>query len=202
MDIQKKIGQLNNTAHQSKEPVLMAILRTTIEMLRDRGYSNVQACQSVDQVISNMSDSRHIVSGSGPNVIHVFFHNEERVGVKTLRTWVENSVADRIIVASLEGPTAFTRKEAEQYYKQVQFFMFRDLCVNITKHTLVPLHEKITKEMVPVKVSNEQMPQLWTNDKVSQYYAFEVGDIVRITRTCGTQEPIYYYRIVRSPPVS
>lgn len=173
-------------------------------MLKDRGYTNIQCCQTLEEVTQNMSENRHIVYGGGSKIIHVYFHNEDRVGVKQLRTWIENSTADNIIVISLEGPTAFTRKEAEINYPHVQFFLFRELCVNITKHVLVPKHEKTTLSELPftTSASGNEVPSLYTTDKISQYYAYEPGDVIRITRTVGTQEPVYYYRIVVPPPSS
>lgn len=169
-------------------------------MLKDRGYVNIQACQTIEEISQNMVESRYIVSGSGGESIQVFFHNEDRVGVKQLRTWVENCMADKIIIVSLEGPTAFTRKEAESSYENVQFFTFRELCVNIMHHMLVPKHEKVTEDEIPYRLSasRAELPTLSTADKVAQYYAYEPGDIIRITRTAGVQEPIYFYRIVRS----
>ena len=172
-------------------------------MLKDRGYVNIQSCQTFEEITQNMSENRYVVCGGGHKHVQVFFHNEERVGVKQLRTWVENSVADVIIVISLDGPTAFTKKEAEQHYAHVQFFMFRDVCINITKHCLVPKHEKITDmSQLPLKTSNSknELPLLYTTDKISQYYAFEPGDVVRITRTVGVQEPVYIYRLITNPP--
>lgn len=169
-------------------------------MLKDRGYSNIQACQTIEEITQNMLDTRYIVSGSGTKTIHVFFHNEERVGVKQLRAWVEGTMADKIIIVSLEGPTAFTRKEADNCYQQVQFFSFRELCVNITRHVLTPQHEKISEQEIPYRLSKErsELPILATSDKVAQYYAYEPGDIIRITRTAGVQEPVFFYRIVRN----
>ena len=205
MEMFAKIGQLNNTAQKSTSQVLIATLKTTIEMLKDRGYANIQSCQTVEEIMQNMTDNRHIVFGGGNKIIHVYFHNEERVGVKQLRSWVETSTADNIIVISLDGPTAFTRKEAEQNYRQVQFFCFRDMCVNITRHTLVPKHEKIPERArLPFVLSEKglELPTLYTSDKVAQYYAYNVGDIIRITRTAGVQEPVYFYRLVQSPPAS
>lgn len=195
-----KIGQLNNTAQQTTEAVLIKTLTTCIQMLCDRGYANIQACQTIDEITQSMVDTRYIVSGGGRMTIHVFFHNEDRIGVKQLRTWVENSSADKIIIVSLDGPTAFTRKEAEQNFKQVQFFTFRELCVNITRHVLTPKHERIPAEQVPYRLSKErnELPILATTDRVAQYYAYDVGDIIRITRTAGVQEPVYFYRIVRT----
>lgn len=183
----------------------MATLRTTIEMLNDRGYANIQACQSIEEIRTHMTENRYVVSGGRESVLHVFFHNEDRVGVKQLRTWVESSNADRIVVVSLEGPTSFTKREADTNYPQVQFFLFRELCVNITKHTMVPKHRRLPdKSHVPVELSAScgELPVLFTTDRVAQYYGFEVGDLIQITRTVGSQEPVYYYRIVRRPPAS
>lgn len=199
-----RIGKLNNTAQESTTAVLMSTLKTIIEMLTDRGYQNIQACQTVEEVTEHMTESRFIVCGGGRQTVHVYFHNEDRVGVKQLRSWVEASNVDSIIVVSLDGPTSFTRRESEQNYHQVQFFLFRDLCVNITKHVLVPKHEKVTRDELPFELSEsmDEVPTFYTTDKVVQYYAFQVGDIVRITRTAGVQEPVFYFRIVRSPPAS
>ncbi len=171
-------------------------------MLSDRGYTNIQACQSLDEVKQSMTDNTCTICGNGDRTVHVYFHNEDRVGVKQLRNWVENSTADNIIVVSLEGPTAFTKKEAETSYSQVQFFLFGQLCVNITKHTLVPTHTRIKELPMPVSKDMSEIPSLFTTDVISQYFAFEPGDIVRITRTVGSQEPMYYYRIVRRPPAT
>ena len=200
-----RIGQLNNTAQKTTEQVLVSTLRTCIEMLKDRGLDFVQACQTIDEITQNIIDARPIVtaSGRGPHTC-IYFHNEDRVGVKAMRQWIESSIADAIIVVSLEGPTAFTRKEAEHNCPQVQFFLFRDLCVNITRHSLVPKHERITEKEIPLQLSAtmHELPMLWTTDRVAQYYAYRSGDLVRITRTAGTQEPVHYYRIVRPPPAS
>lgn len=198
-----RIGQLNNTAKKSTQKVLMTTLRTVIEMLDDRNYINIQACQTIEEVVHNMKEGRCIAYGTqGSSVIQVFFHNEDRVGVKQLRTWVESTSADSIVIVSLEGPTAFTRREADQNYSKIQFFLFRDLCVNITKHILVPRHEKIPLSQVPFDISSsmDEVPSLYSTDRVAQYYSYKPDDIIRITRTAGVQEPVYYYRILRHPP--
>lgn len=198
--LSKKIGMLNNTAQQSTEQVVMSSLKTIIEMLHDRGHTSIQACQTFDELVQNMTDGSHVVRGSGFKLVHVFFHNEDRVGVKQLRNWVENSTADDIIIVSLDGPTSFTRKEAEQNYSHVQFFLFKEVCVNITKHVLVPKHERVDSVPFVTTSRMSELPSLYTNDRVAQYYNYAPGDIVRITRTCGVQEPIFYYRLVCAPP--
>lgn len=197
-----RIGLLNNTAKKCADQVLLTTLKTTVEMLQDRGYAHVECCQTLDEILVNMEETRCIVRGTkeGGSVVHVFFHNEDRVGVKQLRAWVESSVADHIVVVSLEGPTAFTRKESESH-PNVQFFQFKDLCVNITRHSLVPRHEKVAADDMPLELSEtkHELPLMYTSDRVAQYYDYRVGDIIRITRVYGGQEPLYYYRLVSAP---
>jgi len=200
MENLRKIGQLHNTAQLATSQILMATLKTSIEMLKDRGYTNIQSCQTLDEVKQGMCESRCIVCGNGDRSVHIYFHNEDRVGVKQLRSWVESSTADNVIVVSLEGPTAFTRKEAETQCPHVRFFLFSQLCVNITKHSLVPKHEKVSALPMTLSAEMTEVPSLFTTDAVCQYYGYEPQSIIRITRTVGAHEPMYYYRIVRRPP--
>lgn len=171
-------------------------------MLQDRGCINLQACQTVGEIKQHMLEARCVLMGVTPTkqLMEVFFHTEERVGVKQLRAWTEKRGRDKMIIVSLDGPTAFTRKESETLFQNVQFFTFQELCVNITRHMLVPRHERISRTEVPVDLSEScaELPILATSDKVAQYYAYEPGDIIRITRTAGVQEPVYYFRIVRN----
>ena len=196
------IGKLNNTAHSQTDQILVKTLTTCVQMLQDRACTNLQTCQTMDEIKQKMQEARRVISGTTlcKRTIDVFFHNEERVGVKQLRVWTENRVDDKIIIVSLDGPTAFTRKEAENSCSNVQFFTFTELCVNVTRHVLVPPHEKISFDTLPIEVSSNcaELPILASSDKIAQYYAYEPGDIIRITRTAGTQEPVYYYRIVKN----
>lgn len=200
-----KIGQINNSATASYALVLERVLKTCVEMLKDRGYNVVNECRTIGDVTYKMQEFHPVLCGEQWNKppILIFFHVEERIGVKQMRAWNEkNSDAD-IIIVSLEGPTAFTRKEAEQNYKNIQFFLFKHLCVNITKHALVPKHERIDVNECHVTVSSsEEWPKLYTTDTIAQYYNYKPGDLIRITRTVGYPEPVFFYRLVCSPPVS
>lgn len=175
-------------------------------MLRDRGYTLINDCRTIGDITYKMQENEHIISGehsTEPDIL-IFFHNEERIGVKQMRAWNEKHTDKNIIIVSLEGPTAFTRKEAEQYYQNIDFFSFRNLCVNITKHSLVPKHEKLSPEEIKslsINVTNnDEWPKLYTNDVIAQYYNYKPGDLIRITRTIGYPEPVYFYRLVCSTP--
>lgn len=205
-DILNKIGKLNQTANADHSVVLERVLKTATEMLKDRGFAITNDCRTMGDVIYKIQENEPIFTGENANSRYstatVYFYNEERIGVKQLRLWNEKHDG-LLIIVSLEGPTAFTKREAEQSYKNIQFFTFKDLCVNITHHKLVPKHERLNEEEKKKLNFNEntqnEWPKMYTSDVVCQYYNYDIGDIIRITRTIGYPEPVYFYRLVCAP---
>ena len=201
-----QIGKIHNTSSTQSAHVLTSSIRTLNEMLTDRGYEHIRNCNTLSEIIACMADQTPVVVGAARQTlltVRVFFHNEERVGVKHVRARVEALPGDAIVFVSLAGPTSFTRKEVEQSYPHVHFFTFQQVCVNITRHHMVPRHERMTEAQIGALHFLEDadaLPRLYTNDPVAQYYGYVVGDVVRIARVVGTQEPMYYYRRVCSPP--
>ena len=195
-DTLRRIGLIHNRATPDHKGILTRVLKTVMEMLYDRGYTDIQSVSNIDELIEHMQDNRPIVRS--PDTI-VYFHSEDRVGVKQLRLWAE-STEDVVIILSLDGPTSFTRRESEIQFPRVQFFTFRDMSVNITHHNIMSKHEKWTAPLAYDTNAHADLPVLYTNDRVAQYYNYKVGDVVRITRTFGTQEPVFYFRIVGAPP--
>lgn len=108
--------------------------------------------------------------------------------------------ADKTIFVSIEGPTAFAKKEAVATWGTgVQFFRFLELMVNVTEHALVPKHQLWTGGEVPGVQRDEdveRLPSMLTTDPVAQYYDYQVGDVVRITRKAGGMEEFHYFRRV------
>ena len=205
--ILNKIGQINNSATVCYSVVLERVMKTCIDMLKDRGFTVINDCRTIGDITYKMQENEFIFSAEhfSENSTFVYFHNEERIGVKQMRLWNENRPDSNIIIVSLEGPTAFTKKEADQHYSNIQFFSFKNLCVNITKHALVPKHEKLTneeKESLKIEASSEDWPKLYRNDVISQYYNYKPGDIIKITRSIGYPEPVYFYRLVCPAPAT
>ena len=171
-------------------------------MLADRGYEDILfSCKTIEEIEDAIKNSTHIVQAEAPGTqdIKVYICNDEKVGVKHLRTWCEqNPISTCLLLISLDGPTAFTKKEAESCDHVIQFFSFKDLSINITKHILVPQHTKIDTlpKINGFTIDKNDLPKLSHTDKVSLYYAFKPGDIVEITRCCGSQQPQKYWRIV------
>lgn len=184
-----KIGAIHSTCLVDGVKVLEQVLVNCKQMLNDRGCIQVEQNGTIEEC---MEQNLPILFGRGAQNINVFFHNEERVGVKFLRTIFDQGITvDKVIILSLDGPTTFTKKEADNF--PVQFFLFKDLFVNITKHQIVPKHELCTDQ---IPWSNGELPKLFESDPIVQYYDFPLGSVVKIYRTLGAHEPIDYYRLV------
>ena len=70
-----------------------------------------------------------------------------------------------------------------------------ELQINITRHRLVPRHERVLiseKEELERNYKGK-IPVTLHSDPVSRYYSFERGEYIRITRKDGTM----IYRIVK-----
>lgn len=188
-----KISMLHKSMMTDYRVILKMVLQTCTEMMQDRGYdvsdltddAIVDCIKNQTPVLKGVDDERQIV---------VFFHNEERVGVKHLRRYSDMYEDHKIAIVSLEGATSFTKKECEHHFPYVQFFTFSSLCRNITKHKLVPKHKKLDSHAM--NISQRQFPKIFLDDPIVQYYDFQKNDIIQITRTFGTAQPVFFYRLV------
>jgi DNA-directed RNA polymerase subunit H (RpoH/RPB5) len=186
-----KLGKIRNTCNSEHSQILLSVSKTCKEMLTDRGHTNVRVhADAVDR----MTNGRAVIEANDPDIV-VFFHNEHRISVKSLRGWL-NSSAENIVVVSIEGPTPFTKREAASLESRIEFFTFRELVVNVTRHHLVPMH-RLFEGALPFSVkSEEDWPKIDANDIVVRYYKFPVDGIIEIRRSFGNPEVYKYYRRV------
>jgi DNA-directed RNA polymerase subunit H (RpoH/RPB5) len=192
------LSRLSSSFHLSRHPctatdVLLRVVETCSDMLTDRGCDSVSAPSDVDHLSRTVDEADSpVLVGHGVPLTHVWFHAEERVGVKHLRSILEASAeADRVIVVSQEGPTSFTKKEAAG--SRAQFFCYRQLVANVTRHRLVPLHSKADSSSHPEK---ESYPRISSTDPVCLYYDFCKGDVVHVRRVFGSCRPYDHFRTV------
>lgn len=82
----------------------------------------------------------------------------------------------------------------------LQYFQINNLLFNPTKHSLVPLHKKLTndeaialmeKYMIKSKL---QMPLIIHTDVIAKWLGLKQGDIVQITRYNENSGEMNYYR--------
>lgn len=195
MDHITKFGRIHKTIHGDGKDALGRTVLTCQQMLKDRGCTQITLAPDPDASVEN-GNPPLLRGEGGDSVVEVYVHSEDKVGVKFVRSVLESADGD-VVVVSLEGPTPFTKKECDG--KRIQFFLMKDMCVNITHHALVPKHERMDQPPVGMRV--EHLPIILETDPVVQYYNWPIGTIVRVWRCFGGHEPIPYFRVV-SPPVS
>jgi len=93
--------------------------------------------------------------------------------------------------------------QKDKMYKYVQIMWVKNLLFNPTRHSLVPKHEKISKEemeSVLIKYelkSKSQLPLITKDDPIVRWYNFKSGDIIRIIRASETTKEAIFYRCVK-----
>jgi len=128
--------------------------------------------------------------------IFVFFPEEVKVGVKTIKNLAErmrNQGVKRAIMVVQQNMTPFAKQclsEMQPKY-HIELFQEAELLVNITKHVLVPEHRILTREekktlLARYKVKETQLPRIQFSDPVARYYGMNRGQIVRIVRPSET----------------
>lgn len=188
--ILRTFGCLHKTVHGDGADVLGRIVLTCEEMMQDRGCERVTRA---DNLLGAVKAGAAVLRARGGVDVNVYVHAEERVGVKAARAVLDECEEAGVtaVVVSAEGPTPFTRKECDG--KPVQFFEARSLCYNVTRHALVPKHERAE---APPGVAPRSLPKLPETDPVVQYYGWPPGTVVRVWRCFGGHEPIPYFRVV------
>lgn len=111
-----------------------------------------------------------------------------------------------VIVLKIEPNHSIYKLEKEKTEKSctVQIMHCKQLQMNITKHRLVPKHEKISEEEAVSLLkyynlpSRQQLPLILRDDPVVRYYNYKSGDILCITNNVVSLNYGYkYYRCVR-----
>lgn len=187
-------GGIHRAAHGDAERILVRIVTTCTEMLRDRGCTDVEAPADWRLEADPPQPAVHGTTPAGRRTA-VYLYPEERVSVKWLRQVLEAEAGGTaLVVVSPDGPTPFARKECDVQGHPVQFLSAREVCVNVTKHHLVPRHAIVAAP--PPGVEPHHLPKLPESDPVARYYHWPVGTIVRVERRFGGHEATPYFRIV------
>ena len=199
-----------------KKTKLFRIRKTVCKMLNARGYLVAQAELDRDK------DSFTEEFGEDPRRdaltlqfdlredptqhIFVFFPDEEKVGVKTIKEYakrMKDEQVNRAIIVVQQSLTPFARQsllecQAQKFY--IEQFQEAELLVNITDHVLVPENILLSDEQKRVlldryKVKETQLPRIQMHDPVARYFGMRRGQVVRIIRPSETAGRYVTYRL-------
>ncbi|KAG7675050.1 putative DNA-directed RNA polymerases II and IV subunit 5A [Nannochloris sp. 'desiccata'] len=196
---------------------LYRIRKTCLEMLGDRDYiitaDEKGTAESKDEFKTKFGEevtrdniTIFVTKREDPtDQIFVFFPEEVKVGVKTIKQLAErmrNEGVKRAIMVVQQNMTPFAKQclnEMQPKY-HIELFQEAELLVNIIKHVLVPEHRILTSEekrtlLDRYKVKETQLPRIQYSDPVARYYGMSRGQVVRIVRPSETAGRYVTYRL-------
>lgn len=194
---QTRLKNILNSTVIDPDRILSSVMATCDEMARARGCHDVWRAPT-SALAQHMRDGSPVLTAGPVPSMRIFFHMEERVSVKNIRNTMENNDGyDRTIFVSIDGPTSFAKREAVATWgNAIQFFRYRQLVTNITKHHLVPQHRLCADSIALDAAEKNHYPHILATDPIVQFYDFSVGDVVEITRYRGATNGYKYYRVV------
>lgn len=173
------------------EKMSSRIVQIIFEMFEQRGYTDIET-NAEGQIFATKPNSRLVLAFPSP------IENPNVEAMQNVKALMEkNEVSHSLIVCSANPTPAF--KTALSKILELDFivevFQEEDLQYNITKHSLVPAHIKMSKEDQKKfrELYGVNIPVLLRTDAVAKFYNFKKGEIVKIIRRNGYVS----YRIVR-----
>jgi DNA-directed RNA polymerase subunit H (RpoH/RPB5) len=161
---------------------------TCVEMLTQRGYTNIK----------NIEDVMEAKRNDGEKVC-IIFSEVQKVGVKIIMEYLgymdKNKYRHGIIVYMYTLTPKAKKAIEDPGNKIIELFKSKELMYNVTTHVDVPKHSRLSQhDACTFKETNGvNFPGIRMTDVISRFYAYQKGDVIRI----GEDNEYISYCIVR-----
>jgi DNA-directed RNA polymerase I, II, and III subunit RPABC1 len=192
--------------------------KTTIEMMLDRGYIFETPYDEIgydefrilymDRNCDIYATDNTLEPGRKMYVKFVLNTKTKTSQVKEFideitEKYIDATSDELLIVMRGSYNTNIMKIQKDKVYKYVQIMWVKNLLFNPTRHSLVPKHEKITKDEISELMekyqlkSRTQLPLITREDPIVRWYNFKSGDVLRIIRPSETSRESIFYRCVK-----
>ena len=169
------------------------VRKTTLEMLRDRGY-NISTGYEIpyDEFLIKLdNDDIDMVIEDGDKIIYVYFHvSEKNLSKKEYVNLIGRITEEyenlHIIIITPSKLNQTLKKEIKKL-DNCESFLMKELLFNITRHVLIPEMRLLNKDEInqvvkKFRVSANKLPKFLLTDPVVRYYGGKTGDVFEIKR--------------------
>lgn len=162
-------------------------LQTCLEMFEQRGYNIIDHDEY--RINAVKEDGRPICA---------FMADTPKFNVNRVQEYIafmNQLEVNHCIIVYKDNATPMAKKVVDNSQDIIiELFTEEELQYNITKHRLVPIHERLSseEEIAFKQRFGTKFPSLLRTDPVSRFYGYNRGDVIKITRKDGIT-----YRIVK-----
>lgn len=192
--------------------------QTLIEMMHDRNMDTTLMQRFQSEELATIASSQAIfvvpilaVQGGetdheSHNLIQIIYNLNPKVKQQDIKKLVESymqNVPHTLLVFKepLTSQNAKPLIEAAGKGLRIEIFELKELLFNVSRHELVPKHEKVNDEAIVKEIlaaakikSKTQLPIILKTDPMARYLGLRTGDVVRITRPSPTSGIYVHYR--------